>query len=405
LTSLFNSPWPAEDGGPMRQQCAGAGLGLQPGERLSATTRATMMSTMTVLGAPGEVFLLTHSALRAQIGLPTTARVERIDPVSLKPLARSPRLPGGPMWPGGLAVHGSGDLYVVYGRWLHRLGRDCSVKAALQLPINAPYNSFVVLACGLIVTKNLSDTMPARLSVIDPESCREIAALTCPEASIARLSADGDTVYLVGVTTIIRLHWTGSALKIDPEWRWAYLGDSGNSYGWDVVLAAGHAWFMDNGHHRYRTSMIGAGVNPTANRLLRVKLADCEDHVAVAVSGLPGGSITNPPLVDAARGIVIAYDSANRHLQAFDLALKPLWHKAGLGAASHMLLFEASGEIVTNDFEPGGESVVILDISTGAERGRVRIGGLMQGVVFPSPGWNRDLYWCSMAKVARIFVG
>jgi hypothetical protein len=240
--------------------------------------------------------------------------------------------------------------------------------------------------------------------VIDPESCREIASLACPEASIARLSASGDTVYLVGVSTIIRIDWTGSALVIDPDWRWDYLGDSGNSYGWDVVLAAGHAWFMDNGHHRYRTSMIGAGVNATANRLLRVTLDNAQDHQAVAVSGLPGGSITNPPLVDAARGIVIAYDSANRHLQAFDLALKPLWQKAGLGAASHMLLFETSGEIVTNDFGTGGESVVILDITSGAERGRVRIGGLMQGVVFPSPGWNRDLYWCSMAKVARVFV-
>jgi hypothetical protein len=404
LTPLFDSPWPAEDGGPMRQQRAEAGLGLQPGERLSATTRSTMMSTMTVLGVPGEVFLLTHSALRAQIGLPTSARVERIDPISLKPLARSPQLPGGPMWPGGMAVHGNGDLYVVYGRWLHRLGRDCTVKAALQLPVNAPYNSFVVLACGLIVTKNLSDTVPARLSVIDPETCREVAALTCPEASIARLSAIGDTVYLVGVTTIMRLRWTGSALVIDPDWRWAYLGDSDNSYGWDVVLAAGHAWFMDNGRHRYRTRMTGAGINPTANRLLRVAINDCHDNQAVAVSGLPGGSITNPPLVDAERGIVIAYDSANRHLQAFDLTLRPLWHTADLGAASHMLLFDASGEIVTNDFGRGGESVVVLDIVDGAERARICIGGMMQGVVFPSPGWNRDLYWCSMAKVARVFV-
>jgi hypothetical protein len=404
LTPLFDSPWPAEDGGPTRQQRAGAGLGLQPGERLLATTRSTMMSTMTVLGAPGEVFLLSHSALRARIGLPTSARVERIDPVSLKPLARSPRLPGGPMWPGGMAVHGNGDLYVVYGRWLHRLGRDCTVKAALQLPIDAPYNSFVVLACGLIVTKNLSDTVPARLSVIDPERCREIASLTCPEASIARLSACGDTVYLVGVSSIIRIDWTGDALAIDRDWRWDYLGDSGNSYGWDVVLAAGNAWFMDNGHHRYRTSMIGAGVNLTANRLLRVALDDCRDHQAVVVSGARGGSITNPPLVDAARRIVVAYDSANRHLQAFDLALQPLWHKTGFGAASHMLLFDGTGEIVTNDFGKGGESVMVLDIASGAERGRVVVGGLMQGVVFPSPGWGRDVYWCSMAKVARVAV-
>lgn len=405
MTALFGSPWPAEDGGPNRQQRVAGDLALQPGERLKATTRSTLLSTMVVLGAPGEVFLLSHSALRAQIGLPTTARVERIDPVTLKPLARSPRLPGGPMWPGGMAVHGNGDLFTVYGRWLHRLGRDCAVKAALQLPIDAPYNSFVVLACGLIITKNLSETMPARLSVIDPESCLEIASLTCPEASVARLSADGDTLYLVGVTTIIRIHWTGSALVIDPDWHWAYLGNSDNSHGWDVVIAAGSAWFMDNGRHRYRTSMTGAGVNPTPNRLLRVSLDDCHDHAAVVVSGVAGGSITNPPLVDAERGIVLGYDSANRHMQAFDLALKPLWHKAHFGAASHMLLYQDSGTVVTNDFGSGGESVVILDIATGTDRGRVRVGGMMQGVVFPCPGWNRDLYWCSMAKVARVFFG
>jgi hypothetical protein len=48
--------------------------------------------------------------------------------------------------------------------------------------------------------------------------------------------------------------------------------------------------------------------------------------------------------------------------------------------------------------------VVVLDIETGDERGRVRVGGLTQGVVFPSVGWGRDLYWCSMGKLARVFV-
>jgi hypothetical protein len=309
------------------------------------------------------------------------------------------------MWPGGMAVHANGDLYVVYGRWAHRLGRDCRLKASLKLPVDAPYNSFVVLDCGLIVAKNLSDTIPARLSVIDPETLVEIASHVCSEPSIARLSASGDTVYVVGTESIFRVDWRDGALHPDRDWRWQYLDSSGNSYGWDVVLAAGNAWFMDNGRHRYRTRMIGAGVARTANRLLRVSLADCHDHQAVPVSGLAGGSITNPPLVDATRGIVIAYDSANRHLQAFDLGLNPIWHRAGIGCASHMLLFSGSGEIITNDFGAGGEWVVSLDIATGAERGRVRIGGMMQGVVFPAPGWNRDLYWCSMAKVARVYVG
>jgi hypothetical protein len=100
----FASPWPAEDGGPQRLQTAPlqATLGLTEAEGLGAVVRRTCVSTMVVLGAPGEVFLLTHSVLRAHLGLPTTARVERIDPLSLRTIAASPRLAGGPMWPGGI---------------------------------------------------------------------------------------------------------------------------------------------------------------------------------------------------------------------------------------------------------------------------------------------------------------
>ena len=157
------TPWPGEDGGPQRLQIprSGAALGLRAGEKLGCISRRTWMSTMTLLGAPGEVYLLTHSALRARLGLPTTACVERIDAQSLKTLDRSPRLAGGPMWPGGMALHRNGDIYVVYGRYLHRLDRACQPRAKLRLLIDEPYNSFVILDNGLIVTKNLSDKTPA----------------------------------------------------------------------------------------------------------------------------------------------------------------------------------------------------------------------------------------------------
>ena len=69
-----------------------------------------------------------------------------------------------------------------------------------------------------------------------------------------------------------------------------------------------------------------------------------------------------------------------------------------------MLLYPGSGEVVINDYRRLGEEVVVLDIETGTERGRVRVGGLMQGVVFPSPGWGRDLYWSSMGRFSRVHV-
>jgi hypothetical protein len=411
----FDSPWPAEDAGPQRLQAPHrrAGLRLGPGDALQATTRRTLMSTMTVLGAPGEVYLLTHSALRAQLGLPTTARVELIDPLSLKTLQRSPRLPGGPMWPGGMAVHRNGDIYVVYGRHAHRLDRQCIVKAAFKLPLNEAYNSFVILDNGLIVTKNLSDRTPVRLTVLDPQTLTPACADTeGPEPSIARLSAVGNSVYVVGVRSIFRYHWNEQTQRLlpDADWCFDYIGGTAQSHGWDVVLDGRHAWFMDNGHHRYRHRMICAGVSRTPNRLIRVSMSDASDHQTLEVCGLAGGSITNPPLIDVQRRIVVGYDSANRVLQAwrFDEALRslqPLWRKSPFGCASHMIHFPDTGELVVNDYRRHGEEVVVLDIESGAERGRVRTGGLMQGVVFPSVGWHRDFYWCSMGKVARVYGG
>jgi hypothetical protein len=409
--ACFDTPWPSEDGGPERLAAISTTpLNIEPHERLQVTRRRTQMSTMTILGAPGEVFLLTHSAIRSQLGFATSSRVIRLDANTLQPLAKSPRLPGGRMWPGGMALHRNGDLYVVYGNHAHRLSRDLSLRASLTLAHDLPYNSFVLLGCGLLVCKNISDRVPARLSVIDPETLRPVCAdLDCPEPSIARLSARGDTLYVVGVESIFRYHWDRAAgrLIFDEGWRHNYVAGTQQSYGWDVVLAEDQAWFMDNGHHRYRTSMVGAGVSATPNRLIRVSLSDSADHDAIEVSGLGGGSVTNPPVFDVGRQIVVAMDSANKLLRAwrFDAdrrSLTALWARENFGAASHMLLYPGSGELVTNDYDKGCESVAVLDIVTGATRARAKIGGPLQGVVFPSPGWGRDFYWCSMGFVARV---
>ena len=273
------------------------------------------------------------------------------------------------------------------------------------------YNSFVILDNGRIVTKNISDAQPAVLSVLDADTLRPACAdVPCPEPSIARLSAVGNTVYVVGVRSIFRYHWNDAAqtLQRDPDWSWDYVGATQQSYGWDPVIDGHNAWFMDNGLHRYRINMLGAGVRQTPNRLLRVSLNDAQDHGAIEVSGLRGGSITNPPLVDVQRRIVVGFDSANKVLRAWrlqdDQSLAPMWHKPNFGVASHLLLYPQTGELVVNDYRRLGEEVVLLDIETGQERARARSGGLTQGVVFPSVGWERDLYWSSMGRLARIFV-
>lgn len=113
--------------------------------------------------------------------------------------------------------------------------------------------------------------------------------------------------------------------------------------------------------------------------------------------------------MDLQRHIVVGYDSANRYLAAWRFdpdsgALEPLWHKTDFGCASHMLLYAQTGELLVNDYRRLEEEIVLLDIASGTERGRVRSGGLTQGVVLPSPGWSRDFYWSSMGRLARVYI-
>ena len=278
---------------------------------------------------------------------------------------------------------------------------------------------------------------PATLVLLDPETLeRRCDDVRLDEPSIARLSADGDDLYVVGAETVFRLRWDGTTLARDPDWGGRYL-EPGSSYGWDPVVAGGQLWFLDNGAHDFVTTMQGAGVAPGPVRLHRFALDGNGDHEAVEVCGLPRGAVTDPPLYDPERRIAIAYDSANGVVQAFRFGdlLTPLWRRE-LAHAAHMIFYPESGELVLHDYRgpafartragrAGGrrltavmrnerlrrlatrmsrDEVVVVDIETGAERGRAAVPSLMQSVVFPAPGFGRDLYWCTMTTLARVAV-
>jgi hypothetical protein len=184
------------------------------------------------------------------------------------------------------------------------------------------------------------------------------------------------------------------------------LPDGEQSYGWDPMIAGGSVWFMDNGDNRYQRGLAGTGVSIGPLHLFRVGVDDASDVSMLVPFGLPGGTIVNPPLVDASRRIVVAYDSGNGRIGAFrhgNGAFQSLWQHA-FHASNHFLLYPDSGEIVVNDFQDGSEHVVVLDVETGAERGRAVTGSPMQAVQFQSPGWGRDVYTCTFTTLSRVFV-
>lgn len=388
-------------------QTTAGGLHLRPRDALEVTARTAPVVTMVVAGDDTDLFLLRHTA-----GDGAVATVERIDPQTLDPLATSADLPGGPVWPGGLGVAPDGSVHVVFGNHAHRLDRDLRVLASRPLPRAQPYNSFVPLPDGHLVTKDFGGSRPGRpveaadrepceLLVLAPDTLEIVARLVLPEASIARLSADGDTVYVVGDTSLLRARWDGATLTLDDGFTATYRTIDGQTYGWDCVIAAGCAWFLDegDGSERFDGSLRGHGVSTAPLHLVRVDLTTGAVSMA-EVCGRPGGLIANPPVVDERRGVAVGYDSGNGVVTAFDLdSLQARWSRPQ-DHASHLLLYEETGELVTGD----GTDVVVLDVATGDELARADAGGGVQSVLFPSPGFGRDLYLCSFLSISRVCV-
>ncbi|HEY3831368.1 MAG TPA: hypothetical protein VGO03_03695 [Acidimicrobiia bacterium] len=410
----WSSPWAAEDAGPRRLQTPTGitGPGFAPGAVV--TSREAVAATMLVLREPGEVFALRHTA-----GPDAVSWVERIDPLTLETVGRSPDLAGGPTWPGGLAAHANGSLYVVFGAHVHRLDATLQATASARLPRTKPYNSFVVLPDGHLVTKDFGGVLPghdpsaheyepAELVVLEPEELTVVARIALAEASIARLSADGNTVYAVGTEHLYRATWDGQVLSIDEGFAVRYRTIAGQTYGWDCVIALGAVWFLDNGFgsERYAGTFRGQGVNAAPLHLVRVDLAT-QAVSLTEICGRPNGVVANPPLVDEQRRIVVGFDSGNGALAAFDIAddgtLTPRWTR-DQNHACHMLLFADTGELITTDHDASRmvDEIVVLDIESGSERVRVASGSPIQSVVFPAPGWSNDVYYASFAGIARL---
>ncbi len=307
MSGYWPGPWPCEDGGPDRLQVPRwqSPLGVAAADAVDVVWRSAPAATMLVTRDPGELYLLRHTA-----GDDAISFVECLDPTTLEPLKRSADLAGGPSWPGSIAAHANGSIYVVFGNHAHRLDSDLSVVATTELPRPVPYNGFVIMPDGHLVTKDFAGSRPGQaVSAADRRSCELVAlepdglevADRCSlvEPSIARLSASGPDVYVVGDTHLLRVTWDGR-FHPDDSFRPRYRTRPGQTYGWDCVIALGAAWFLDDGDgsEGYTGTLHGHGLSTAPLHLIRVDLGSGAVSSAQVGEGL-GGLVANPPLIDA----------------------------------------------------------------------------------------------------------
>lgn len=446
--AYWPKPWSGEDGGP-RRLCkpeGQPGLGIQPGESLEVEAfRDTFAADMLIRREDGELYALRHDMPKGDpLAGDCEGWVEKLDPETLEPLTVTARFPAGKYWPGGIAAHSNGDIYMVFGRWARRFSKDLVLKAERKLPVDRPYNSFVILDTGELVTKDCDaprGEASSTFSVLDPETLESVVPeLEIGEGSIARLASDGQTVTCVGTQSVMRLRLDRDAgeLVVDEDWR-PHYARPGQTFGWDPVISDEHVFWMDNGKNSVDWTMRGSGDAPSAVRLWWCRLDDQDALDSVEISGLSHGTESNPPAWDPERGVVVAYDAGNAVVRAWKMngdALEPLWRRDDLAHAGHLIVFPDTRELVVQDFRDvaflrrpairrmirrgvqsmgrfelvrkyspvGHDSMVVLDLDTGREKGRVKVPSPSQAFLFPAPGFDRDLYYVSMTSMARIKV-
>ena len=446
--AYWPATWSSEDNGPRRWCCATpqAGPGIAPGERLELlAVKDAYASDMLIRREAGELYALRHTMpLRGGAqSAPVKGWVERLDPETLETVASTPRLPGGPYWPGGIGVHANGDLYMVFGCWAHRITPELEVVAARQLPAPRPHNSFVILDGGEIVTKDCDAPVgqaPSTMSVLDPEDLEPLAPpLGLPEASVGRLCSDGESVIAIGTTRLFRVLFDRDAgtLEIDEGWQPAYGPKPGRSFGWDPVITPEHVIWMDQGRNDTDITMLDSGEARDPVRLWWARRDDASVGGSVEISGLPFGTESNPPAWDPVGGVVVAYDAGNAVLRAWRLdgdEMVPLWRRDGFAHAAHPVLYPDTRELVVQDWRQpaalrrpairralkptlqvlgqlppvrrnagafGSDQLVVLDLDTGQDKARLDIPSSCQAYLFPIPGFGREIYYQSVTTIAR----
>lgn len=456
LPGYFASHWPCECAGPRRQKITRKpGLNIQPGERLLTTTRhmgENRWPAMLITRKEGELYVQ-GGGRPGQRG-PSPGWIERIDPVSLATIARSPDLPsGGHNWCGAASVHANGDLYVVNGRYVHRLTPDLQIVRGHMLATDNAHNGHVHTPDGNLITKDIQID-PSRRSVftvLDP-ALNVVSTYPFPWNSVGRFSLDThqgrSCLYVTSNTHIHRLIYEEGTLRLDPDWSAPYaIPGEDQGFAWDSTISLGNAWFMDMGETAGIRDVLNAypigtntslrmnlaalalpvlraiGLNPlnrkgggygppihrAPQRVFRVSLADPADCDAFTPFGLSGGAIIAPPLFDQARRILVAFDLMNAKLGAWRYdgpdQYTPLWMHDFM-TTNQLTLFADTGELLVDDCKPGVRwDAVVLDIETGIEKARADTGCGASSGMWYTPGFDRDFYTSTaLGSIARLAV-
>ena len=427
LPGYFDSAWPVECGGNRRQKAA-------TGKLLSKNSKTEMISTvsdkwnvMVIQREKNEFFL--GGTMPYFNGPKPYGWLQKINSDSLEVLNESPQLPcGDHVWCGAIAAHENGSIIKVNGSFMHVLSPECEVILEKELPINQAHNGLLILSDGTIVTKDcrLENQQNSTITRLDPNTLELLhEPFALPEGSMGRIASDlnddGEFIYIPGIERIWRIKVLPDALELDEDWQPQYRNaNQSQGLAWDGCISEGSLWVMDNGDIESVRSIYG--VNPNGRvaenthlswrnpapwkgrqRLIKFDLISGE-KTSIEPFDKEGGGIIAPPVNVPEYEMCIAWDSINGGLAGIsttDRKLEVSW-QLDMRPTMQPVIFPESGELVINNFENGEDELIVVDIATGELLSRAKVNARLANGMFLTPGFNRDIFYCTTGTFSKV---
>ena len=422
----FKSPWPVECGGNRRQKAAKGGIFAKGAEAKVESVLSGKWNVMVVRRDENEFYL--GGTMPYFNGPKPFGWLQRIDPVTLETISESPNLPcGDHVWCGAIAAHKNGNIIKVNGNFMHVLNSDCQVLIEKQLPIDQAHNGLLVLSDGSIVTKDcrLENQSNSSITRLNPNNLEVIETIQLPEGSMGRIASDitpqGEFIYIPGISRIWRLRVHERNLEIDQEWQPQYRQEKGiQGLAWDGCISDGCLWLMDNGDIDSVRQIYGVHPNGRVKenthlswrspapwtgkqRLLKLDLTT-SDLSFIEPFERNGGGIIAPPVNVPELETCIAWDSLNGGLAGISTKNGNLDLSWNLDARPTMqpVVFPDTKELVINSFENDKDYLIVVDIQTGELLSKVDVNARLANGMFLSPGFNRDIFYCTTGTFAKV---
>ena len=128
------------------------------------------------------------------------------------------------------------------------------------------------------------------------------------------------------------------------------------------------------------------------------------DKTSIEPCDKEGGGIIAPPVNVPEYEMCIAWDSINGGLAGIsttDRKLAVSW-QLDMRPTMQPVVFPESGELVINNFENGEDELIVVDIATGELLSRAKVNARLANGMFLSPGFNRDIFYCTTGAFSKV---